>query len=93
MKATLLELIELRILETGNTEGSCEPFEIDGLTYDVDYKSTLTVIDGIFSNNYYLPSDKGVVEITITEVEIRDIWNAENESVQLGDINKQFYIL
>lgn len=93
MKATLLELIELRVLETGNTEGSLEPFEIDGLTYDVDYKATVKRLDGVKSSDYNVPNDADIYEIEILEVEVRDIWDSENEYVPLGDINKQFYIL
>ena len=93
MKDTLLELIELRVLETEDNEGSLQLFEIDGLWYEVDYKATVKLIEGFWSHSYDLPNDEDVIEIEVTEVEIRNIWDADNEMLPLGNINDQFYIL
>lgn len=93
MKDTLLELIELRVLETQKNEGSQQLFEIDGLWYDVDYKATVKLLDGLKSGDYDVPNDADILEVQVTEVEIRNIWDADNEMLPLGNINDQFYIL
>ena len=93
MKNQLLELIAIRVIESGNTSGSMEQFEIDGLFYDVDYTSTIETQEGIKSGDYDVPNDDDVFTVTITEIEIRNIWNKFDEMVELGSINNQFYIL
>jgi hypothetical protein len=52
MKETLLELIELRVLEYGEPNGSMVQFEIDGLFYDVDYTSRIETKQGMKSGDY-----------------------------------------
>lgn len=93
MKEQLLELIELRVLETEDNEGSLQLFEIDGIWYEVDYKATVKLLDGLKSGDYDVPNDEDVYEVEVTEVEIRNIWDADNEMLPLGNINDQFYIL
>jgi hypothetical protein len=93
MKNQLLELIAIRVMESGNTNGSMEQFEIDGLFYDVDYTSTIETQEGMKSGDYDVPNDDDLFSVTITQIEIRNIWNKFDEMVELGNINNQFYIL
>jgi hypothetical protein len=93
MKNQLLELIAIRVMESGNTSGSMEQFEIDGLFYDVDYTTTIETQEGMKSSDYDVPNDDDLFSVTITQIEIRNIWNKFDEMVELGNINNQFYIL
>jgi len=93
MKNQLLELIAIRVMESGNTSGSMEQFEIDGLFYDVDYVATIETQEGMKSGDYDVPNDDDLFSVTITEIEIRNIWNKFDEMMGLGNINNQFYIL
>lgn len=93
MKNQLLELIAIRVMESGNTSGSMEQFEIDGLFYDVDYTSTIETQEGMKSGDYDVPNDNDLFTVTITQIEIRNIWNKFDEMMDLGSINNQFYIL
>jgi hypothetical protein len=77
MKETLLELIELRVLEYGEPNGSMVQFEIDGLFYDVDYTSRIETKQGMKSGDYDVPNDN----------------DSEGEMAELGNINSLFYIL
>ena len=93
MKNQLLELIAIRVMESGNTSGSMEQFEIDGLFYDCDYTATIETQEGMKSSDYDVQNDDDLFSVTITEIEIRNIWNKFDEMVELGNINNQFYIL
>jgi hypothetical protein len=93
MKETLLELIELRVLEYGEPNGSMVQFEIDGLFYDVDYTSRIETKQGMKSGDYDVPNDSDELNVIITDVEIRNIYDSEGEIAELGNINSLFYIL
>jgi len=93
MKNQLLELIAIRVMESGNTNGSMEQFEIDALFYDVDYTATIETQEGMKSGDYDVPNDDDLFSVTITQIEIRNIWNKFDEMMELGNINNQFYIL
>lgn len=93
MKNQLLEKIAIRILETNELNGSMVQFEIEGITYDVDYKATIETKDGMQSDSYDTPNDNEELTVTIHEVEIRNIFDKDGEMLELGTINKQFYIL
>ena len=94
MKETLINLIKDRVLDDNDkVEGSMIPFEIDGLTYDVDYKASVTTKKGRESGDYDLPSDKGEMFVELHEIEVRNVWDEEGEMLEadkLKEINKNF---
>ena len=93
MKNQLLEKIAIRILETNELNGSMVQFEIDGITYDVDYKASIKTKSGMQSDDYNVPNDNEELTVTIHEVEIRNIFDKDGEMLPLGNINNQFYTL
>jgi hypothetical protein len=94
MKETLINLIKDRVLDDNDkVEGSMIPFEIDGLTYDVDYKASVTTKQGRESGDYDVPNDKGEMFVELHEIEVRNVWDEEGEMLEadkLKEINKNF---
>ena len=96
MKAELLRLIKTHIIEYDKPNGSMQQFEIDGLTYDVDYTSTIHVKEGMKSGDYDVPSDPDMLSVELHSVDIRNVWDLDGEMLpveELNQINKEFYIL
>ena len=94
MKETLINLIKERVLDDNDkVEGSMIPFEIDGLTYDVDYKATVTTKKGRESGDRDVPNDKDEMFVELHEIEVRNVWDEEGEMLEvqkLKEINKNF---
>ena len=97
MKETLINLIKERIFDDQDKlEGSMVPFEIDGITYDVDYKATVRTKKGRESGDYDVPNDKDEMFVELHEIEIRNVWDEEGEMLEadkLKEINQLFYLL
>jgi hypothetical protein len=96
MKNQLLELIAIRVMESGNTSGSMEQFEIDEMFYDVDYSATIETKAGMKSGSYDVPNDKDALTVELHKVDIRNVWDKDGEMLEadkLKQINNQFYIL
>lgn len=97
MKETLINLIKDRVLDDKDkTQGSMIPFEIDGLTYDVDYRASVTTKKGRESGDYDVPNDKDEMFVDVYEIEVRNVWDEEGEMLaaeKLKEINKDFYFL
>jgi hypothetical protein len=45
------------------------------------------------SGDYDVPNDSDELNVIITDVEIRNIYDSEGEMAELGNINSLFYIL
>ena len=97
MKETLINLIKERVFDDNEKkEGSMIPFEIDGLTYDVDYRASVTTKKGRESGDYDVPNDKDEMFVDVYEIEVRNVWDEEGEMLEadkLKEINQLFYIL